>query len=715
MLDLRRLLNPASIAVVGASEGRRHGGEIMRSLLKMGYKGSIYPVNPKYHRIYEVPCYSRLSEITDGVDCVVLAINSRQVIPTIEEAAQNGIRAAFVISAGFAETGGEGRALQSRLHDTAQDLGLIVGGPNSLGFINTHGNLAIYSGSLPETLVPGNIGVVAQSGSVCSAIAGAGRGLGFSYVISSGNEAHVSTSDYIKFLVADPNTKVIVAFIEGIKKPEQFLEAAEAALDSRKPLVVLKVGKTEQSRKAAASHTGSLAGSDAVHDALFRQKGIIRVEDIDELLETAELLAGLESPQLGGDGIGMIAISGGEAALIHDLAADFGLCFPSLSPSTVEELAQVLPDFAVIGNPLDVTGAGAVHRPTYKKALQLLSRQQDINLVAVMQDVRQGHWVISEIAATVAQVASESSKPFVFFTNVSRGLSKEVHDALGRGSVPLLQGARESVTAISSLVWYSRFQRERSAVETISSQPRGAVAARRVQELLSGRSGTLEESVSRSLLQEYGIPVCSGILVSTVEEALAGAEEIGFPAVLKVESPDISHKTDVGGVELNIRSRSQLIHAWDRLMKNVRDKAPLAEILGVSVQQMAPSGTEVIVGTARDPQFGPTILLGLGGVFVELLDDVSLRVLPISRSDAQSLISDLRARQVFFGTRGLPRLDVDALIDTLLRVSDLATDCRELINAIDINPLIVYPDGQGCIAVDALVELAPPDGSVIDH
>lgn len=706
MSDLRALLDPTSVAVVGASEGPRHGAEIMRSLLKLGYPGKIFPINPKYDKIYDLPCYHSLKDLPGPAECVVVAVGSQHVLDTVEEAAQVGAKAALVITAGFAEAGEEGKKLQQRLRQLARECGLRICGPNSLGFVNLHSRVALYSGALPETLCAGGVGVVAQSGSVCSAIGGAGRGLGFSYVISSGNEADVCASEYMEFLVDDPRTQVILGFIEGFKEPERFVQTAEAALKKGKPIIILKVGRTEQSRRVTLTHTGSLSGSDAVHDAVFRQKGVIRVADLDELLEVGELFWGLRGKLLEGDGVGMIAISGGETAMIHDLSEESPLHFPSLADTTKAELRKVLPEYAVIGNPLDVTGAGAVDRALYTKALNLLCQDDDVHLIAVMQDIRQGHWITPEIAGTVVNAARQNSKPFLFFTNVSRGLSQQVQDILISGNVPLLQGARESVKAMSSLAWYSRLRRARLNVPPANLA--SSIASDQIRTSLKEQTGALGEHESKALLSQYGIPVCQEYLCTTMEEAQGIASKIGFPIVLKVASPQIPHKTDVGAIELGINSHLELAQAWNRITENVRTRAPQAEVKGVLVQEMLSGGTEVIVGTARDPQFGLTVLFGLGGVFVEVLRDVALRVLPITRNDAEDMISEIRARQILLGARGRPRLDLEALVDVILMLSNLALDCQDLIGEIDINPLLVFPQGKGCVAVDALVALARP-------
>lgn len=701
MSALRGLLNPASIAIVGASEGPRHGGELMRTLRAFGYPGRIYPVNPKYETVYDLPAYPSLSAIADQVECVVVAVGSRHVLNTLDEASQLGAQAALVISAGFAEAGTEGKNLQSQIKQLGMETGMRIAGPNSLGLINVHDRVAMYSASLPDSLKPGGIGVIVQSGSVCAAIAGANRGLGYSYLISSGNEVDVCASDYIRFMLDDPRTNVILGFIEGIKEPQKFIQAADYALDLGKPIILLKVGKTEKSRQTTVSHTGSLAGSDEVQDALFKQKGIIRVSDLDELLEAGELFSGLYGRYPKGNGVGMIALSGGETALTYDLASEYDLDFPALSKRTETQLTDVLPDFAVVGNPLDVTGVGAVHRPTYTEALNLLSQEEKIHLIAIMQNVRPGQKMTLEIAQTVAGVAKENQKPFVFFTNLSRGISPPLLDKLAEGNIPLLQGSRESLKAISSLVWYSCFQRQR--IQRKPTEIKELPLPDELKSWLGSRKGVLGESQSKQLLKKYGISTPQEVSAADPEEALGACKQIGFPVVLKIESPQIPHKTDIGGVALGIKTEQELISSWHQIQDNVSANAPHAEVKGILVQEMIVGGTEVIVGVSNDPQFGPTILFGLGGIFVEVVKDFSLRVLPIDSKDAEEMIHDTLASEVLSGIRGSAKRDIPALTDVILRVAQLTIDSGGLIHEIDINPLVVLPKGQGCVAVDALV------------
>jgi acyl-CoA synthetase (NDP forming) len=713
MQGLHALLNPQSIAVVGASEGPRHGAEVIRSLQAMGYPGRLLPVNPKYQVVYGLACYPSVSAIPEPVDCVVIAISKSRVIDVLREAGDKGAKAALIISAGFAEIGPDGEKLQAELRRIARDRGIRLCGPNSLGLINMRGRVALYSASLPKTLKPGGVGVVSQSGSVLGAIAGANRGIGFSYLISSGNEADVSASEYIQFLIQDPNTAVVAGFIEGFRDGARFVRAAELALVHRKPLIILKVGRTPRSQEVALTHTGALAGSDAVHDALFRQKGVVRAHDMDELLETIELFWGLKGRLPSGEGVGILTISGGEGGLVLDLADEVGLALPHLSPATQQALAAILPPFAIIDNPLDVTGVGAVDRTIYSQALGQLVEDEGVHTVAVMQDVRPGHWIIPEIAAATANIARTAAKPVVFFSNVSRAPDNGLQNILGEGGVPFLKGTRETVRALTALTTFGRHLREAGGNGAESFAVTEVQRDQVAEELCRLDPGVLDEHASRRILAHYGIPLVREALASSRAEALDAARMLGYPVALKVNSTEIPHKSEVGALALNIPDAVALEQAYDNILTTAQHHVAVSAIKGVIVQPMVPAGVEVIAGLKRDPQFGPTLVFGLGGIFAELLSDVALRVLPATRDEVRQMIYEIRGGAVLHGVRGQPRLDVEAVVDALWRLALLGHQQRQFVEQVDVNPLIVYPEGKGVIGVDALVVLTSEAGDAL--
>jgi acyl-CoA synthetase (NDP forming) len=702
--DLQPLLAPRAIAVVGASDRPGAGANVLENLLRLGYPGHVYPVNPKYTELAGWRCYPSLGELPEPIDSVAILLGSRQVLPVLEQAVLKGARAAWVLASGFGEAGPEGEIAQRELTCFAAARGLALCGPNCIGVVNLHARMATYSVALPDTIRSGHVGAVVQSGAVCLGIANANRGFGFSTLISSGNEAVLDNSDYIAYLIDDPQTHVVIAFIEGFKNPDKFVWAAERARQQGKPLLVVKVGRSDVARRATLAHTGSLAGSDAVYDALFRKHAVIRLDSLDELLEAAELF--VKSPLPEGRGVALLTLSGGQIGLIGDLMQGLDLHLPAFSEEARSALAQVLPAYSTIANPLDAWGAGDFEH-TYPACMHIVAQEPDVHLLAVSRDsspgiaapeVRQS-LVILEAASAVA---AASRKPVVVFANIANGIDpavKERADALG---LALLQGARASLRAIEALVRYAGWARRAPA-----DDPRSPVSDFEIMALrreLVGKPDGLTEQAGKRLLAAYGVPVAREALATSPSEAARLARQFGASVALKIQSPDILHKTEVQGVLLNLQGPSAVRRGYAEILQNVRRYNPAAHIDGVLVQEMVPPGAvEVIVGSSLDPEFGPVIVFGLGGVLVELFQDSSLRLAPVSRAEALEMIMETRGAALLRGYRGRPAADVEALADAICRVSHLAADLRNEIAAVDVNPLMVLPAGEGVVAADALV------------
>ena len=589
----------------------------------------------------------------------------------------------------------------------ARESDLAIVGPNCLGLVQPHNRLALVSSSLPRDLRAGKVALVSQSGSIAIAIMNNSRGIGFSHIVSSGNEAALNVAQYVEYFADDERTRIIVAFVEGIRDGAAFRRAADQALAAGKPLIVLKVGRSELGRRTTLAHTGSLAGSDAVHEAVFRRHGIIRVDDLDELFETLELFT--RARPAAGDGVGVLSLSGGQLALLADLAAEIGIRPAELDPRTREELRRVMPPFANVANPVDVTGVGVVDHDLYRATLRLLADDPNVHVVAVSQDVPRGlgprtleHYTAA--AHSGVAIARTTDKPLVFFTHVHDAVEESLLDILHGGGVPLLQGTAESLKAIDHLIRYSAFRRDRPDRAPIARPAEVDAAAPRAE--LAGRSGPLSESESKALLRRYGIALPEEALVGSADEAVAAAERIGYPVVLKIASADIPHKSEAGGVRIGLRAAAQVAEAYREILENARRWAPGARIDGISVQAMVSGGQEAIVGLSRDDLFGPTVLFGLGGIFAEVFQDVALRLAPVSAAEAEAMVRQLRGSRLFEGYRGRPRLDVAAAVDAILRVSQLGADLGDLVAELDVNPLVVLPEGQGVCALDALVVLS---------
>lgn len=469
MKDLTPLLRPKTIAVVGASEKLGAGSQVIENLRSLGFPGNIVPINPRYKELFGHPCYPSLSDVPEPVkiDCVAILLGYVQVNPVLEEARRRGVRGAWAFASGFAETGAEGAKLQEELKRVCDAGGIHFCGPNCVGYANLQDRVGTYSAPISPTLRQGGVSAVAQSGSVILALANSNRGIGFNFLISSGNEAVVDLADYLEYLVEDPRTEVIIVFIETIRRPEAFIRACTRAAEVRKPIIALKVGKSEIARQVALSHTGALTGADGIQGALFKKLGVIRVDDLDELLETAEALARCRDRLPAGNGVGAIAVSGGEIGLISDLAEGLSFRFSPLSAKAQAELRKRLPSFTAIGNPLDGWGSGDLVE-TYPACLDVLAKEDDVDLIVVSQDSPPGmaKKQIAQYAdvARAAVMAAGSGKPVVAISHVSGGVDSTIRGILEEGNIPFLQGTREGLRAIHHLIEYARFQKHRSKI-----------------------------------------------------------------------------------------------------------------------------------------------------------------------------------------------------------------------------------------------------------
>jgi len=705
--DLSPLLNPQSIAVVGASERAGSAGRlVLENLLHLGYEGAVYAVHPKHDRVLGYPCYSDLGSLPGPVDSVAVLLGADKVLPILEEAVEIGAPAAWVLASGFGEAGPEGQARQDELVRFAEETGLLVCGPNCIGMANLVDRAATYSPALGPATRPGHVSAVMQSGAICLGLANAAR-FGFRYLISSGNEAVLDSADYIGYLAGDPHTRVIVAFLEGIRSPQKFLAAAEAAAEAGKAILAVKVGRSEIARRSVQAHTGSLAGSDAVCDAAFHRLGVMRLDTLDELLEAAQLFVTCPLPS--GEGVGLLSLSGGHIGLVADLAQDLGMTFPPFSKEVRRALAEILPPYSPIANPLDAWGSGDLEQ-SYPACVEVVAQEEGVHLLAVARDtpfevapmeVHQSQ----AVARAAVRAAQETGKPVLMFSNYSAGFQPQVLETLNQAAVPYLQGTRETLRATQAFVDYARFrrQREKPAARGCPSPDDLANWRRRLREI----EGALSEIEARRLLAAYGILGPKELVAASAEAATKAAQRIGYPVALKILSPDIRHKTEIGGVRVGLANEAQVAKAYDEVIAAAQRHHPQARLEGALIQEMMPAeAVEVIVGLVRDPDFGPVVAFGSGGIMVELLQDSSLRLPPLSQEEALEMIRETRGARLLQGFRGKPAADMDALTDTLVRLSQLAVDLGDLIAALDINPLMVLPKGQGVRAVDALVEIA---------
>jgi acyl-CoA synthetase (NDP forming) len=712
--DLTPLMQPKTVAVVGASQRASAGGlareargnRVIRNLMNFGFEGRIFAVNPKYREVMGFPCYADLASIPEPVDCLVLAVPNRHVPDLLESAAHAGIRAAVVFAAGFAEIGAEGQQRQARLEALSRDRNLLICGPNCYGVLNVFGKAPLFSSVIPSGFLAGPVALVSQSGGLSTTIANAlmlNRRVGLSHIVSCGNQAGVTVEEYLNYFIEDENTHVIAAFVEGFKQPKKLLAAARKALAKNKPLIILKGGRSEVSQRAAATHSGSLAGAAEVVDAAFRQSGIVQVRSLNELIDTISVFScsSFTARYQGGRRIGVLSGSGGECTLVADAATQVGLEVPELSESAKTQLNDVLPDFGNLNNPLDGTGAMYDDEKIFPRLLQALIDDTRIDVVTVNleandprpRELKSGN----RFAQAIEKAATGATKPVAIFSSVVGGpVDPDILAPLRAAGVPLMEGAECAMAALRNLGAYYEFRQLGSATE---------VRRPLESEIRNLPSGILSTASAFRLLGSFGIPTVPTVLAQTAEEAAGVAGRIGFPVALKIESADITHKSDVGGVLLNLASASEVRETFTRMREQASKHVPPLDMAGVVVQRMASQGTEMIIGIKQDPLFGPVVICGFGGTFVELLKDVAIGIPPLSREQALALVQRLRGWPLLRGARGRPPADVEALCDAVVAVSQLAVSLGEQLVALDINPLIVQPDKKGVVAVDALVQI----------
>ncbi len=708
-------MNPRSVAIVGASQRSAsalnrepRGNRVIRNLKTFGYPGKIITVNPKYSEVMDCPCYPDIGAIPDPVDCVVLAVPNRHVPDLLDAAANAGVRSAVVFSAGFAETGAAGKARQERLETLSRERGFLICGPNCYGVLNVFGKAPLFASTIPTGFLAGPVALVSQSGGLSTTIANAmmlNRHVGLSHIVSCGNQAGATVEEYFNYFVEDENTRVIAAFVEGFKQPHKLLAVARKAAEQNKPLIILKGGRSEVSQRAAATHSGSLAGAAEVIDAAFRQTGVVSVRSLNELIDAVSVFScdGFIKKYRGGRRIGVLSGSGGECTLVSDAAAQAGLEVPELTETTKAQLQEAVADFGNMNNPLDGTGAMYDDEKIFPRLLQGLIEDANIDVVTVNleandprpKELKSGN----RFATAIETAAASSSKPIVCFSSIVGGpVDPEILIPLRNAGVPLMEGAECATATVRNLAGYFEFQRDRlSGGENFS-----AALISSYKKLIPGIMPA--ESALR-LFEEFAIPVAPTILTHSADQAAAAAEQMGFPVALKIESANVAHKSDIGGVALNLANPNQVRDAYTRILAAAGQRAPEAKIDGVIVQRMAPDGVEMILGVKRDPLFGPVVLCGFGGILVEVLNDVAVGIPPLSRAQAEDLVRQLRGFAILGGVRGKPCADLDALCGAIVGLSRLASSLGDQLAGLDINPLIVLPQGSGVVAVDALVEI----------
>ena len=695
MLD--SLLAPRTVAIVGASATPgKVGHAILANMIEAGFEGRIVPVNPKADTLLGLDCVHSLGEMDGKPDLTVIAVPTPAVKAAVTDAIAAGTGAVIVITAGFKETGAEGAALEKEITQLCRRAGVRMMGPNCLGLINTQER--INASFAKQTPVQGNISVLSQSGALCTAILdwAAARHLGLAKLISIGNKAELDETDFLEALAEDHATKVIVGYLENITAGDAFIKRAEAVA-AKKPVVILKVGTTAAGGKAASSHTGSLAGADIAYGAAFKRAGVIRAEGFEDMFDTATALAMQPLPR--GGRVAIITNAGGPGIMAADAVEESGLTVASLSEKLRDELARQLPAAASVGNPIDVLGDAGPER----YAMAVAAAQDDTSIDAII--VILTPQAMTDPAATARAIAAKArgEKPLLAVFMGGREVMPG-RDELVAAGLPDYASPERAVRALKAMADYAAWKERPPRIVT-----RFPVNRRRVERILHRHERTgrkqVGEVAAKEILRAYDFNVPPGRLATSAEEAMEVAERVGFPVAMKIASPQVVHKSDLGGVQLNLATPGQVRDAFELMMMRIPRRVPNAQLDGAYVEKMCGRGTEVIIGMTRDPQFGPMMMFGLGGIFVEVMKDVTFYLAPITADEAMQMLMGTRSYALLKGARGKEAVDLAAIASGLQRISQLATDFPQIAE-LDINPFIVGVPGNEPVVADARITLA---------
>jgi acetyl coenzyme A synthetase (ADP forming)-like protein len=703
--NIESIMSPRSIAVVGATNRPGSVGlAVFRNILSAGFEGVLYPVNLKAKSVQSVKAYPALMDIPDEVDLAVIIVPAEIVCSVMKEAGEKQVKGAIVISAGFKEVGGRGVELENCLKEVVRKYDIRLVGPNCLGVINNNKKVRMNASFATKMPKAGNIAFISQSGALCTAVLdfAEGRNIGFSKFISFGNKADVNETDLLRYLKDDPDTDVILMYLEDITNGREFLETArEITWEAHKPMLAIKSGRSPEGARAAASHTGALVGSDNAYDAIFYQSGILRVEGVYELFNRAIAFAKQPIPK--GNRIAIVTNAGGPGIMATDAVIRHNLKIATLSEETKQKLKQELPPTASIQNPVDVIGDATHER--YEAAIRYVLMDENVDGAIVIL-APQAMTDVLETAEIVPRVVKGIDKPvlcsFMGIVDVSNGIQY-----LEEHGIPNYPFPEAAVRTMSSMAYYGNLLTlEKRKVRRVAADRDTATEI--IKKKLAGRdSYYMSEKEANEILQCYGFPVLKSILLKEPSEVDKVADEFVFPVAMKISSPDIVHKFDVGGVRLKIKTKEEAKKAFEEIIANVKKFNPSAKIDGVIIERMAKGGVEVILGAVREPKFGPICMFGLGGTFVEAMKDVTFRLAPMWEISAEIMIRTIKAYSILKGVRGAPPCDIDAIKDCILRLSQMVTEHPEIAE-LEVNPLIVYPQGEGCVVADSRVLLQNP-------
>ena len=697
-MKLDPLVKPRSVAVVGATDRGGPGRAVMESLGAIGFTGPVYPVNPNYATVLNIKCYPTLMELPEAPDIVVFSVRNALIPEQMKLAVKRGARAAVIYDSGFAELGEDGAKLQDEIAGLAREAGMPVCGPNCMGILNPPARVTTYKQNViePDAIV-GNVGIVSQSGSVCIALLSDLRRFGISLAVSAGNEAVTRTVDYLEYLIDEPNTKVIATFTETIREPERYVAALDRAANAGKPVVAIKVGRTDRTQRAITSHTGGLAGSSRVFSELLRAHRAIEVSDLDEMTEVLAVCQGRQWPR--GRGISVITGSGGLAELILDNATALGLDLPPLTAAEREEAQRVIGRTSGDGNPFDAWGNGnyAVNLP---HAMSIVEKSERIDVICYCNDTSNDPIIgqpsrVYENVEILTKAASASSKPYYLLSTRSGVMNRKQIDAMRESGMVVIGGTRQGLGAVDRVGRWS-----------LGLQPIRESTTPKLQdfsEAIKAGRHAINEFDAKRMLAGYGIPVTREEQTETADQTAAAAKKLGYPVVLKVVSDAIAHKTELGLVAVNLKNEAELREAFARLSERLGKLDPRPVDAAFLVQEFIVGGAEVFAGVSRDPDFGLSLAFGMGGIAIEIMRDFALRMLPLRKGDAEAMIAETRGAALLQSVRGGEVADIESLVACLYALGDFATHHAEQLAEIDLNPIKVLPRRQGCVVVDALI------------
>ncbi|MDN5003036.1 acetate--CoA ligase family protein [Bradyrhizobium sp. GCM10027634] len=701
---IHAMLHPRNIVLVGATDKPGNYAErIWNNLVKYGFEGGLYPVNAKRDAIWGVPCYKDFASLPEKPDHVLVLVPARFAVQVIRDAAAAGARSATIVTSGFSELQDEeSQKLAAELQQAVRETGLAVTGPNCLGNLSAGEKLFTNIDDRIVTMEQGAVAIAGQSGAIVMAIRQAleDRGVGVGYMVTTGNETGLETPDLMRYFAEDPSVRVIVVYLEGVRNTKAFRDACKAARAASKPVIALKLGSSEGGRAAAMAHTGALAGSIETFDAIATREGVIRVSGLDELIETTECFVHAAVPK--GGRLAAVTLSGGKRGMLIDAFHAQGLNFAPLSPHVSSELAKMLGPGSIVGNPLDAGFAAVVDPSVYMKSIKLMIDDPDIDIVIVDAEMPKApHELRERNLRIVNEMASRASKPVIYISAMSIGFTEFTKGL--RKSLPhlaVMQGMDRAVTAIKSLLAYAKLRKE---VPDIISSSKPAARAVLEKTLKSANGAALDEVASKKLLKAYGIPVSKEGIAQTAAEAAKIAKQIGFPVVAKVVSAEILHKSDIGGVVLNLNNAAEVRKAFSDIAARVARLKGKPKLDGILIAQQVKADLELVVGASLDAEMGPVVLFGTGGIDIELMKDVALSGAPLDEVEARLLIGRTKAGIKMRGYRGKPALHEASAVKALVGLSNLIADAGNRIASIDVNPFLI--NARTGVAVDALIVL----------